>query len=148
MPRTPFILARRARPPPPVPAAAPAGEPVVLAGAAIPRIEPFAAAAVPCGATSCLHIAFRARGAIGPRLVWRLTVLRPDGLAAYDGTGRSAARPCAWTGSSGPSAPPPCGRYRLLLRVTAPGGDHVDAARAVVRRRGCVTPGRPPAAAP
>ena len=146
MPRTPLILAAilgaAAHP-----ASAPAGEPVVLAGAAIPRIEPFTAAAVPCGDTSCLRIAFRARGAIGPRLVWHLTVLRPDGRAAYDGTGRTR-RGHRVDGLLQPSAPPPCGRYRVLLRVTAPGGDHVDAARTVARRRGCVTPGRPPAAAP
>ena len=146
MPRTPFILAAVLAAAA-LPASAPAGEPVVLAGAEIPRIEPFTAAAVPCGDTSCLRIAFRARGAIGPRLVWHLTVLRPDGRAAYDGTGRTR-RGHRVDGLLEPSAPPPCGRYRVLLRVTAPGGDHVDAARTVARRRGCVTPGRPPAAAP
>ncbi|MGE0027808.1 MAG: hypothetical protein AB7O78_05880 [Thermoleophilia bacterium] len=130
-----------------LPAGAAADQSVVLAGAEIPRIEPFAAGAVPCGATSCLHIAFRARGAIGPRLVWRLTVVRPDGAVAYDGTGRTR-RGRRVDGVLEPASPPPCGRYRLLLRVAAPGGDHVDAARSVVRRRGCVTPGRPPAAAP
>lgn len=129
------------------PSAASADAQVLLAGAAIPRIQPFTARAVPCDATSCLHIAFRARGAIGPRLVWHLTVLRPDGVAAYDGTGHTR-RGRRVDGLLEPPAPPPCGRYRLLLRVTAPGGDHVDAARTVVRRRGCVTPGRPPAAAP
>ncbi len=127
--------------------AAAADEPVVLAGAAIPRIEPFTAEAVPCGATSCLRITFRARGAIGPRLVWHLTVVRPDGAAVYDGSGRTR-RGHRVVGILEPSSPPPCGRYRLLLRVTAPGGDHVDAARAVARRHGCVRPGRPPAAAP
>jgi len=122
-----------------VAAAAAADEPVVVAGAAIPRIEPFTAAAVPCGATSCLRIVFRARGAIGPRLAWRLTVVRPDGAAAYDGTGRTR-RGRRVDGLLTPSTPPPCGRYRVLLRVTAPGGDHVDAARTAVRRSGCVTP--------
>jgi hypothetical protein len=119
--------------------AAAADEPVVLAGAAIPRIEPFTADAVPCGATSCLRIAFRARGAIGPRLTWRLTVLRPDGVAAYDGTGRTR-RGHRVEGLLEPATPPPCGRYRVLLRISAPGGDHVDAARSVARRRGCVSP--------
>ena len=119
----------------------------MLAGAAIPRIAPFTAEAVPCGATSCLRIAFRARGAIGPRLVWHLTVVRPDGAAAYDGTGRTR-RGRRVDGLLEPATPPPCGRYRLLLRVTAPGGDHVDAARTVVRRRACVTPARPPAGGP
>jgi hypothetical protein len=137
----PILLAAAAL----APSAASAGEPVVLAGAAIPRIEPFTAAAVPCGPTSCLRIAFRARGEIGPRLVWRLTVVRPDGRAAYDGAGRTR-RGRRVEGILEPATPPPCGRYRVLLRVTAPGGDHVDAARSVVRRRACVTPGRPAAA--
>jgi hypothetical protein len=139
----PLVLAAPGSPP----SAAAADTPVLVAGAAIPRIEPFTAAAVPCGTTSCLRIVFRARGAIGPRLVWRLTVLRPDGAAAFDGTGRTR-RGRRVDGLLEPSTPPPCGRYRVLLRVTAPGGDHVDAARRVVRRRGCVRPGRPPAAAP
>jgi hypothetical protein len=128
-------------------AAAAADGPVVVAGAAIPRIEPFAASAVPCGATSCLRIVFRARGAIGPRLVWHLTVVRPDGAAVFDGTGRTR-RGRRVDGLLKPSTPPPCGRYRVLLRVTAPGGDHVGAARTVVRRRGCVRPADPPATAP
>jgi hypothetical protein len=123
-----------------LPSAAAADEPTVLAGAAIPRIEPFTASAVPCGATSCLRIVFRARGAIGPRLVWRLTVLRPDGAAAYDGAGRTR-RGRRVAGLLEPATPPPCGRYRVLLRVTAPGGDHVVAARTAVRRTGCVRPG-------
>lgn len=129
------------------PSVAAADEPVVLAGAAIPRIEPFTAAAAPCGPTSCLRIVFRARGAIGPRLVWHLTVVRPDGAVAFDGSGRTR-RGRLVDGLLEPSTPPPCGRYRVLLRVAAPGGDHLDAARSVVRRRECVTPGRPPAAAP
>lgn len=137
----PFLVAAAAI----VPSAALADEPVVLTGAEIPRIEPFTAEAVPCGATSCLRIAFRARGEIGPRLVWRLTVLRPDGAAAYDGTGRTR-RGRRVDGLLEPATPPPCGRYRVLLRVTAPAGDHVDATRTVVRRRACVRPGRPAAA--
>lgn len=128
-----------------LPAAASADEPVVLAGAAIPRIDPFTADAVPCGTTSCLRIAFRARGEIGPRLVWRLTVVRPDGRAAYDGAGRTR-RGRRVQGLLEPATPPPCGRYRVLLRVTAASGDHVDATRSVVRRRGCVRPARPAAA--
>ncbi|HMO00083.1 MAG TPA: hypothetical protein PKD59_11775 [Miltoncostaeaceae bacterium] len=145
-PIVPLILAVAAVAALPAAAAADAGS-AVLAGAAIPRIEPFTAGAVPCGATSCLRVEFRARGDIGPRLVWHLTVVRPDGAAAYDGTGRTR-RGRRVDGLLEPSSPPPCGRYRLLLRVTAPGGDHVDASRIVIRRRGCVTPGRPPAAAP
>lgn len=145
-PIVPLILAVAAVAALPAAAAADDGS-AVLAGAAIPRIEPFTAGAVPCGATSCLRVAFRARGDIGPRLVWHLTVVRPDGAAAYDGTGRTR-RGRRVDGLLEPSSPPPCGRYRLLLRVTAPGGDHVDASRIVIRRRGCVTPGRPPAAAP
>ena len=129
------------------PAAATAAGPVVVAGAAIPRIEPFTAAAVPCGATSCLHIVFRVRGDIGPRLTWHLTVLRPDGAAVYDGAG-ATRRGRRTDGRLEPATPPPCGRYRVLLRVADRDGDHIDAARTVVRRRGCVTPGRPPAAAP
>jgi hypothetical protein len=129
------------------PAAAPAAGEVVVAGAAIPRIEPFTAAAVPCGPTSCLRIVFRVRGDIGPRVTWHLTVLRPDGAAVYDGSG--ATRPGRRVdGRLEPATPPPCGRYRVRLRVTDRDGDHIDAARTVARRRGCVTPGRPPAAAP
>ncbi len=129
------------------PAAAAAGEPVVLAGAAIPRIEPFTATAVPCRDTSCLRIVFRVRGDIGPRLRWRLTVIRPDGAVAYDGEGR-VRRGRRVDGRLEPATPPACARPRVLLTVEDADGDHIDAARTGVRRRGCVTPGGPPAAAP
>ena len=119
--------------------AAPAAEPVVLTGGAIPRIAPFTAGAVPCQATSCLAIAFRVRGEIGPRLTWGLTVLRPDGLPVYEGAG-ATRRGRLVRGLLEPASRPRCGRYLVALRVEDRDGYHVDATRTAVRRRACVSP--------
>jgi hypothetical protein len=113
----------------------------VVVGGAIPRIEPFTARAVACGERSCLDIAFRVRGGLGPRLVWRMTVLRPDGVAVYRGAGRTA-RGRRVAGRLWPSTPPRCGRYRVLLRVEDRRGDHLLGTRNAVRRTRCAPPGR------
>jgi hypothetical protein len=114
----------------------------VIAGGAIPRVEPFVARAVPCGErSSCLDITWRVRGALGPRLRWDLTVLRPDGLAVFRGAGRSS-RGRRVSGRLWPSSRPRCGRYRVLLRVEDPRGDHIEESRTAVRRQRCARPAR------
>lgn len=110
----------------------------VLTGADVPRLEPFTARATPCGATSCLDIGWRVRGAIGPRLVWRLTVRDPRGTVVYDGS-RASARGRRVTGLLHPARPPRCGRYRVTLAIEDPDGDHFTRTRTVARRRLCST---------
>lgn len=123
------------------PATATAADAGVLAGGAIPRLDPFTVTVVPCGERSCLDITWRARGALGPRLVWDMTVLRPDGAAVFRGSGRTA-RGRRVSGLLHPSTPPPCGRYRVAVRVEDARGDHIEEMRTAVRRERCVPPGR------
>ncbi|MGD9572112.1 MAG: hypothetical protein AB7V62_09525 [Thermoleophilia bacterium] len=116
-----------------------AGADGVLTGGAIPRLEPFTARAVPCGGTSCLDIAWRVRGEIGPRLRWHLTVTRPGGDVVYAGGGRSA-RGRRVSGLLRPSEPPVCGRHRVSLTVVDAGGDHIEGAVTAIRRTRCAPP--------
>jgi hypothetical protein len=113
-----------------------AGDDDLMTGARIPRLEPFTAQAVPCGDTSCLDIGWRVRGAIGPRLVWRLTVHDPAGAVVFDGT-RSSERGRRVSGLLHPARPPRCGRYRVRLAIEDPDGDNFTRTRTVVRRRLC-----------
>lgn len=108
----------------------------LMTGAEIPRLEPFTVQAVPCGETSCLDIAWRVRGEIGPRLIWRLTVVAPDGTVVYRGTKRSA-RDRRVTGLLHPAHPPRCGRYRVTVGIEDSDGDNFARTRTVVRRRLC-----------
>ncbi len=111
---------------------------VVLTGGDIPRLAPFTARAVNCGNTSCLDITWRVRGAIGPRLRWQLSVLRPDGVAAYRGS-RLSTRGRRVTGLLHPTRPPQCGPYRITLSVEDRDGDRFEETRIVVRRHRCLT---------
>ena len=98
------------------------------------------AAAVPCGdRAACASRS--APGRIGHRLSGTSRSCAPTArrLRRPGGTRRGHRV----DGPLEPSAPPPCGRYRVLLRVT-PRRRPRDAARTVARRRGCVTPGRLP----
>lgn len=124
------------------PAAASAVDGVVIAGGDIPRAEPFTARAVACGDTSCLDIAWRVRGAIGPALRWHLMVQRPGGAVVYRGSGASS-RGRRVSGLLRPSTPPRCGRHVVTLVVSDADGDHLEQTRTVVRRARCAPPGSP-----
>jgi hypothetical protein len=120
-----------------LPASVPAaGGADLMTGADIPRLDPFTARAVPCGDTSCLDIGWRVRGAIGPRLVWRLTVRDPRGATIYAGE-RGSERGRRVAGLLHPARPPRCGRYRVTLTIEDPDGDNFTRTRTVVRHRLC-----------
>lgn len=91
---------------------------------------------MPCGETSCLDIGGRVRGAIGPRLVWRLTVRDPVGTTVYAGE-RGSERGRRVAGLLHPARPPRCGHYRVTLTIEDPDGDNFTRTRTVVRRRLC-----------
>jgi hypothetical protein len=118
-------------------AVAGASDAVVSAGASIPRVEPFTMAAVPCARTSCLDIAWRVRGDIGPALRWDLRVTRPDDTAVYVGSGRSRTGRRV-SGRLVPRRPPVCGTYRATLTITDATGLHFSASATTVRRRSCL----------
>ncbi len=116
------------------------GEPSrVLTGDAVPRLEPFSVHAVNCAGTSCLDIAWRVRGEIGPRLRWQMTVLGPDGVAVYRGSG-SSTRGRQVSGRLYPARRPRCGPYRVTLLVRDRDGDHFAEVRTGVRRHRCMAP--------
>jgi hypothetical protein len=110
-----------------------------VAGGAMPRIEPLTVRAVACGEQSCLDIAWRVRGEIGPALRWHLLVQRSDGAVVYRGSGASA-RGRRVSGLLRPSTPPRCGRHLVTLLVEDRDGDHLEETRAVVRRTRCAPP--------